>query len=233
MSIKDRNALERHIYNRGFNPEIVVLEFALATLISLLAIVNPMGAVPNYVALTSDYTLKEKKRVIKKAVAVALIVLIVFGLLGQFIFDFLNITVPGFRVAGGVVLFIIAMDMVQGKTPGSKLNKKEKAENLEKDQVGVIPLGVPLLAGPGSITTVMIAVSDSGENFLVSALVVSGCITVVMIFAYLVLRNSDKIFKRLGRTGTKIFSRIMGLLLAAIAIQFIADGIKGLFPILG
>lgn len=209
-----------------------MLEFVIATLLSLFAIINPMGAVPNYVVLTSGYTLKEKRLVIKKAVMVALGVLIIFTLLGQLIFDFLNITVPAFRIAGGAVLFLIAMDMVRGNTPQAKLNPKEKEENLDKDQVGVVPLGVPLLAGPGSITTVMIAVSDGTHNQLVSILVVVACVSFVLLFAYLVLRNSDLIFKRLGRTGTKIFSRIMGLLLGAIAVQFIADGLKGLFPVL-
>ncbi len=204
----------------------------IATLLSLFAIINPMGAVPNYVVLTSGYTLKEKRLVIKKAVMVALGVLIIFTLLGQLIFDFLNITVPAFRIAGGAVLFLIAMDMVRGNTPEAKLNPKEKEENLDKDQVGVVPLGVPLLAGPGSITTVMIAVSDGTHNQLVSILVVVACVSFVLLFAYLVLRNSDLIFKRLGRTGTKIFSRIMGLLLGAIAVQFIADGLKGLFTVL-
>lgn len=209
-----------------------MLEFVIATLLSLFAIINPMGAVPNYVVLTSGYTLKEKRLVIKKAVMVALGVLIIFTLLGQLIFDFLNITVPAFRIAGGAVLFLIAMDMVRGNTPEAKLNPKEKEENLDKDQVGVVPLGVPLLAGPGSITTVMIAVSDGTHNQLVSILVVVACVSFVLLFAYLVLRNSDLIFKRLGRTGTKIFSRIMGLLLGAIAVQFIADGLKGLFTVL-
>ena len=188
-----------------------------------------MGAVPNYVALTQGYTLKDKRRVIKKAVMVALIVLLIFTIVGRFIFDALNITVDGFRVAGGVVLFLIAMEMIRGNTPQSKLNPKEKQENLDKDQVGVVPLGVPLLAGPGSITTVMIAVADSPTNKAVGMLVVVASVLLILIFAYMVLRNSDRIFDKLGRTGTKIFSRIMGLLLGAIAVQFIADGIKGLF----
>jgi multiple antibiotic resistance protein len=216
-------------YKLRLHPDFVLWEFALSTLISIFAIINPMGAVPNYVALTQGYTLKEKRLVIKKAVMVALIVLLIFTLVGRFIFDALQITVDGFRVAGGVVLFLIAMEMVRGNTPQSKLNPKEKQENLDKDQVGVVPLGVPLLAGPGSITTVMIAVADSPTNKAVGMLMVVASVLVILFLAYLVLRNSDRIFDKLGRTGTKIFSRIMGLLLGAIAVQFIADGIKGLF----
>jgi len=207
----------------------VVLEFAISTLISIFAIINPMGAVPNYAVLTQGFDPKDKRMVVKKAVLVAGGILIVFTLLGRLIFEALHITVDGFRVAGGAVLFLIAMEMVRGNTPQAKLNPKEKKENLERDQVGVVPLGIPLLAGPGSITTVMIAVADSPTNKFLGMLVVIASVLLVLLFAYLVLRNSDKIFKRLGRTGTKIFSRIMGLLLGAIAVQFMADGIKGLF----
>jgi multiple antibiotic resistance protein len=210
----------------------VVWEFALATLLSLFAIINPMGAVPNYAVLTTGYTLKEKRLVIKKAVLVAFILLILFTIIGHLIFDFLHITVGSFRIAGGVVLLIIALQMVRGDTPYSKLNPKEKVENLERDQAGVVPLGVPLLAGPGSITTVMIAATDGEPTRLVSILVIIICTGLVLSFAYIVLRNSDIIFKRIGRTGAKVFSRIMGLLLAAIAVQFMAEGIKDLFPIL-
>ncbi|MEA3559858.1 MAG: MarC family protein [Candidatus Thermoplasmatota archaeon] len=206
-------------------------EFILSTLISLFAIINPMGAVPNYVALTQGYTTSERRKVVKKAVIVALFVLIIFTVIGRYIFDFLNITVDSFRIAGGIVLFIIAMDMVKGNTPQSKLNPKEKDFHIEREQVGVIPLGIPLLAGPGSITTVMITVSDGPANRLLGILIVVIGIIIVLTSAYLVLRNSDVIFKKIGRTGTKIFSRIMGLMLGAIAVQFVADGIIGLFGI--
>lgn len=206
-------------------------EFIASTFISIFAIINPVGAVPNYAVLTQGYARSEKKRVVKKAVLVALLVLIVFTLLGRFIFEFLSITIDGFRVAGGAVLFVIAMEMVRGRTPQSKLNPKEKKEGMEKEQVGVVPLGVPLLAGPGSITTVMIITANSEVSKISSITIVIASILVVLVIGYFILRNSDRIFDRLGRTGAHIFSRIMGLLLAAIAVQFIADGIIGLFNI--
>lgn len=210
----------------------MIWEFAVGTLISLFAIINPMGAVPNYAALTSGFTLSEKRLVIKKAALVAFIILVIFTIIGHLIFDFLHITVGSFRIAGGIVLIIIALEMVKGNTPQSRLNPKEKKENLERDQIGVVPLGIPLLAGPGSITTVMIAATDGEPNRIVSTMLIIVCTGFVLSFAYVILRNSDLIFKRIGRTGTKVVSRIMGLLLAAIAVQFVADGIKDLFPIL-
>lgn len=206
------------------------LEFIIATFLSIFAIINPMGAVTNYAALTQGFTQKEKKMVVKKAVLVALFILILFSMIGQIIFYSIGITIDAFKVAGGIVLLIIALEMVRGQTPQSKLNEKEKAENLEKAQVGVVPLGVPLLAGPGAITTVMIAASSHGHT-ISSTLIVILSIMAVLIISYLILRKSDIIFEKLGRTGTKIFTRIWGLLLGAIAIQFIADGLKVLLGI--
>ena len=209
----------------------VDLNFALATFIGILAIVNPMGAVSNYVALTEGYKRREKRAAVKKAVIVGAIVLLVFAFLGRFIFEFFSITVDGFKVAGGVVLFMIAMDMVRGMTSPSKLTEKEKIDSMEREQIGIIPLGIPLLAGPGSISTVMITMSASHQPILFTTLVVVISIAVVMAISYLILRQSDRIFEKIGRAGTKAISRIMGLILATIAIQFIASGIIGLFNI--
>lgn len=204
-------------------------DFIITTFVSIFSIVNPLGSVANYATLTQGYTLKEKRRVIKKAVAVAFGVLVVFALLGTLIFDLLNITIDGFRVAGGIVLLIISLEMVRGRTPQSKLNDKEKEDLLEREQVGVVPLGIPLLAGPGAITLVMASVSDGNGGTVFSAVIVIGSAFIVCSISYLILRNSDLLLERLGRTGTRIMSRIMGLLLAAIAIQFIANGLIGLF----
>ncbi len=209
----------------------VDLNFALATFIGILAIVNPMGAVSNYVALTEGYERREKRAAVKKAVIVGMIVLLVFAFLGRFIFEFFSITVDGFKVAGGVVLFMIAMDMVRGMTSPSKLTEKEKIDSMEREQIGIIPLGIPLLAGPGSISTVMITMSASGQPILFTTMVVVISIAVVMAISYLILRQSDRIFEKIGRAGTKAISRIMGLILTTIAIQFIASGIIGLFNI--
>ena len=211
----------------------VELGLILSMFMSILAIVNPMGAITSYAALTQGYSRKEKERVVKKAVLVASFTLVVFALIGQLIFDFFNITVNSFRIAGGIVILLIALDMVRGQTSPINVSEKEKADALEREQVGVIPLGIPLLTGPGAITTVMIATS---QNFVgtdkwlwLSAIMLS--IFSVMLLSFIILRRSDAIFDRIGRTGTKIFSRLFGLILAAVAIQFIANGINGLFKL--
>jgi multiple antibiotic resistance protein len=200
---------------------------------SILAIVNPMGAVTSYAALTQGYTKEERFRVVRKAVIVAFATLVVFTLIGQVIFDFFNITVNSFRVAGGIVILLIALDMVRGQTSPINVSDKEKADAIEREQVGVIPLGIPLLTGPGAITTVMIATSETPEglsNYLWIGLILFS-IAAVMVLSFIILRRSDMIFDRIGRTGTKIFSRLFGLILAAVAVQFIANGINGLFDL--
>jgi len=207
----------------------VEIEYAISTFISIMAIVNPMGAVSNYVGLTQGFSRKEKKEVIKRAVLVGAVTLIVITFIGKAIFDFFSITVDSFRVGGGVILFLIAMDMVRGTTSPAKLTDKEKIDSIERAQIGVIPLGIPLLAGPGAITSVMIAMSDTSQGYPALLLVVVTSILIVMTISFLILRQADLIFDRIGRAGTKIFSRLMGLILAAIAVQFMANGIIGLF----
>jgi multiple antibiotic resistance protein len=201
--------------------------------LSILAIVNPMGAVTSYAALTQGYTKQERYRVVQKAVLVAGITLVVFALVGQFIFKFFSITIDSFRLAGGIVILLIALDMVRGQTSPINVSEREKADAIEREQVGVIPLGIPLLTGPGAITTVMIATSDEpgGTTYWIWIALILASILLVMVLSFLILRRSDIIFEKIGRTGTKIFSRLFGLILAAVAIQFIATGINGVFDL--
>jgi len=212
----------------------VDLEIVLATFISIVAIVNPMGAVTTYAALTQGYSKKEKESVVKKATLVAFFTLAVFTLLGKYIFGFFNIGIDSFRVAGGIIILLIAIDMVRGQTSPTKITDKEKADHIEREQVGIIPLGIPLLTGPGAITTVMIATSEnsSGMNEWLWLCIVLLCVASVMVLSYIILRRSDLIFDRIGRTGTKIFGRLMGLVLGAVAVQFMVNGLKELFPAL-
>jgi multiple antibiotic resistance protein len=215
------------------NPFDIVSSF-----IAIFAIVNPMGAVTSYAAMTQGYTKVERHHVVKKAVLVAFFTLIIFALIGQLIFEFFSITVDSFRVAGGIIILLIAIDMVRGQTSPFKLSEKEKADAIEREQVGVIPLGIPLLAGPGAITTVMIETSKGGaplsdpESLWWLGLILLS-VTVVMAISFVILRRSDIIFDRIGRTGTKIFSRLFGLILAAVAVQFIVQGLLVLLPGLG
>lgn len=198
------------------------IAFIISIFVGILAIVNPFGNISFFTSLTQGFSIDEKKRVISKAVTAATVTLIVFGLLGSYIFRLFSITIPAFRIAGGLLLFRVAFSMLYGSIPGTKSTAEEKAESLEREMVGVIPLAIPMLAGPGAISTVMLYVS-AGD--LVELLIVLISIFVTMFITYILLRKADKIFNRIGRVGSLAVSRIMGLILAAVAVQFLINGI--------
>ena len=196
----------------------------ISTVLTIFAILNPIGAVPTLMVLTENYTKKEKSRVIFKSIMVATGMILGFMLLGVYIFSVLGISISDFKVAGGALLFIVAFDMLQGKTSRTKLTQQETDESLEKEAIGVVPIGTPLLAGPGTITTAIIYFNTSGYGPIEKFVVLVAIIT-VLIFSYIILRLSTPLFDRMGKTGSLIISRIMGLLLASIGVEFMVTGL--------
>ena len=134
------------------------MEFAsvITIFVSIFAICNPIGLISFFVALTEGYKQEEKIKVIKKIILVATVTLIVFGLIGQYIFTLFSITIPAFRIAGGLLILKIGFDMIQGGRPKAKRTDDEKQEALEREAIGIVPLGIPMFAGPGAISTVML-----------------------------------------------------------------------------
>ena len=206
--------------------------FLLTVLAAIFALVNPLGAVPTLVSLTEGFTDEERAKVIRKAIMVAGGMLLGFMFLGEYIFSVLGIDISDFKIAGGILLFKVAFDMIQGKMSSTKLTSLEKQDYLEREAVGIVPIGVPLLAGPGSITTAIIYF-NSKSNGILDRLAVICAIVLVMIIAFFVLKFSVRILNRLGRSGSLIISRIMGLLLAAIGVEFVVSGIAGVITSLG
>ena len=201
--------------------------FALTVIVAIFAIVNPVGNISFFVALTEGYTKRERVAVIRKTTLVAGGILAIFALLGNYIFEMFSITIPAFRLAGGILLLTIAFSMLQGSHPKSKITDRDKEEALQREAIGIVPLGIPMFAGPGSITTVMIYMSDARAETSDwgMILVVFLGILITMIASYILLFYGEKLFERVGRMGTLAFSRIMGLILAAMAMQFILDGL--------
>ncbi|OPY34551.1 MAG: hypothetical protein A4E32_00280 [Methanomassiliicoccales archaeon PtaU1.Bin124] len=202
------------------------LEFALTAFASIFAIVNPLGNIPVFVAITEGYTPEQKRRVRNKTCLVAGGILIVFALLGNYIFELYGITIPAFKIAGGILLFSIAFSMVRGQLSRTKMTEAEHEEAAEKEEVGVVPLGIPLFAGPGAITTVMIYVSyaTAGDSVGFDLLAIFAGIFFTMIISLLLMKYSDPVFAKMGKSGAAAFTRIMGLLLAAIAVEFMLSG---------
>ncbi len=207
---------------------MVDVAFAAAAMASIFAIVDPLGVIPFFSVLTEDMTLAQKRDVISKSCLVATTTLGVFAVFGQFIFDAFGFSISAFQIAGGVLLFGVAFEMLNGERPRTKMTESERAETLEREDVGVIPLGIPLLAGPGAITTVMIYMTHPVSDPIDKMFIFAG-ILVAVLTTFFLMHYADRIFKRIGRTGTKALGRIMGLLLAAIAVQFIINGIIGAY----
>lgn len=198
--------------------------FYVTVLTTVFAILNPIGAIPTLIALTEGYTLKERLHVVDRSVLVASGMILGFMLVGIYVFVVLGIDISDFKVAGGILLFKVAFDMLQGKTSNTKLTGAEQEESMEKESIGIVPIGTPLLAGPGSITTAIIFF-NSKTTIGVDKIMVVLAIVTVMMMSYIILRFSLPLFTRLGKTGSLIISRIMGLLLASIAIEFITTGL--------
>ncbi len=207
-----------------------VLFFAFSTFGAIFAIVNPIGAASFFVVLTKDYPPDLKSRVIKRAVIAASGTLVLFALVGNYIFMIFNTSIPAFRIAGGILLFTIGFSMVQGERPKSQLTTQDREEALQKEAVGIVPLGIPMLSGPGAVTTVLVLMSDAANPLdLLKVLSIFLAIAATMLITSFILRYSERMFRRMGRMGIYAFTRIMGLLLTAVAVQFIILGIKGAF----
>jgi multiple antibiotic resistance protein len=176
--------------------------------------------------MTSDSVGTRRRRMALRAAWTCFTVLAVFSIEGSFIFNLFGITLPAFKIAGGIILGLIGLDMVQARRSPTKETPGDTKESREKEDVGIIPLGIPMLAGPGSISTVMVLVSQSAGWKHNAIVFVAILLTSAISFA--VLAAADRVRSFLGETGIRILTRMMGLLLTAIAVQFILNGLKDL-----
>lgn len=200
----------------------------LKILTALIAIVNPIGAVPLYISLSQGRPDLDKKKTIRTTVLTVLVVLTVVLLAGQPLLRFFGITLPAFRVGGGILILMMAISMMHARQPRPKFTKEEAAEADAKATIAVVPLGIPLLAGPGAISTMII--SAEREDSIQHRLLLFAAILIVALIISLTLNTAPKIAKLLGKTGINIVTRIMGLIMAAVGVEFIADGMGKLFP---
>lgn len=197
--------------------------FASLVVGSLLAMVNPLGALTIFVGLTATYSARHRRLTALWACLTAAGILLVFALFGTAILRFFGITTYAFRIAGGILFFGIGWDMLQAKRSRSKTTPEEEVESAEKTEVAVVPLGIPTLAGPGAITTVIALVGQT-ETAAAAGVVYSGIVAVLLI-SFLVLLAGPYILKLMGQTGINVFTRLMGLLVMVIGVQFVLDGL--------
>ncbi|MGD0250456.1 MAG: MarC family protein [Thermoplasmata archaeon] len=206
------------------------IAFYAAVIVSMFAIVDPIGTLPFFVALTDGFSEEDRKIVLRRAVIVAGGILTVFALIGRFLFAAFGLTLAAFEIAGGILLFMVAYDMLQGEVARSRLSSQDREEAIaQRDELSVMPLGIPLLAGPGAISLVMIYEGNAGNDpFLILATFVAIAITVIATF--FIFRYGERILRVVGRVGLMAMARVLGLLLAAVGIQFVVNGVFALAP---
>jgi multiple antibiotic resistance protein len=198
----------------------VNLLFAVKSFVALFVIIDAVGVVPIFISLLEGYREEDKKAMIRMAVRVATVALIVLTLAGNLIFQVLGIEMYSFRIAGGVILLIISIEMLFGRR--TRTASSEEMET-EKEDIAVTPMAVPLLTGPGAITTGIVLFDEAGT--LANRIILIAVIIIVFWISHKIFRRLDLVYKALGRTGTRVVTRIMGLMLSAISVQYIISGI--------
>jgi multiple antibiotic resistance protein len=207
-----------------------LLSFAFVSLSAVFVVVDPFAAVPFFIAMTADETPAEKRATARRAAIAAYGVLTGFALTGAVVFRVLGITLGAFKIAGGVLLLITAVDMLRTRASETRITPGEVESGVAKDDVAIVPLAMPLLAGPGSIATVVVLMGRARSAHPWQAAAVLGAIAVTAAACYLILAGAARVDRVLGRTGLNILERASGLLLAAIAIQFMIDGVGESLP---
>jgi multiple antibiotic resistance protein len=197
-------------------------DFLLTSLISILFVVDPPGAVPTYLVISANQNAAQRRRTALRASIVATLTLAGFAGGGQVVFHYIGLTLPAFQIAGGLILFLVALDMIRAR----RLTQEEPGEldeGLAKEDVAITPLAIPMLAGPASMASVTVLIDRANNPGKV--LIVYLAIVITGLVSYLTLRLADPLYKGLGRTGIHVFSRILGLILAGVSVQFILDGL--------
>jgi multiple antibiotic resistance protein len=200
------------------------LAFFLRALVSLITVVDPLSLAPVLLGLTAGLAPRARARVMTRAVLIAAGVIAFFGVLGPTLLTALGITPAAFGIAGGALLFLIAIDMLFGRPLGGRETAVEEEAAQGRQDVSVFPLAIPLIAGPGTITTVLLLVTEAGARPANWALL-AGAALIALAASWLAMRLSTLVLRLLGTTGVLVLARVLGMLLAALSIQFILDGI--------
>jgi multiple antibiotic resistance protein len=203
-----------------------MLDFATTAFVSILFLVDPPGTVPAYLALTGSFSPEKRRKTAFVACLTATLTLLAFAAVGSLLFKHLGLTLPAFQIAGGLILFVVALDMIRASDADEKSPEMKESTS----DVAITPLAIPFLAGPAALSTVTVLMSKAQDN--AESVLVFAAIILTGLVCYLTLRLAEPIQKRLGTTGIHVLGRILGLVLAGIAVQFVLDGLAaaGLIP---
>lgn len=211
-------------HSSGIAGSSMDMRFAATAIATALTIIDPVGMIPMAVSATAGDPREKRERIVDRAVLVAAAVILVAGLAGRQILDYLGITLPAFTIAGGVLLLLIAIDMLFARKTGAKRTDEEERAAAEEEDPAVFPLAVPMIAGPGTIATVLLLVNlthgDRGRMAIVFA-----AFAFALLVTWLCMRAAVSLLHRLGKTGIQVVTRLLGIILAALAVQFILNGL--------
>ena len=201
-----------------------MLEIFLQYFVLYFVVIDPIGTTPLFLVVTKGLNAKDKNKVAFEGVLIATIVLLFFAFFGNYVLRYLGISFPAFTIAGGVILFLIALEMLFD----IRSERKKRSINDKRDKISIFPIAIPLLAGPAAITSVILTISQAGGNY--SLLIINIiCLISVMLVSFVILRVFTKFQKFINEKIINIFSRVIGIILAALSIQYILDGIKSFF----
>ncbi|MDR6302004.1 MarC family protein [Mesonia maritima] len=208
-----------------------LLGFGLLAFTSFFTLINPLGTMPIFMTMTKDLNTNDRTHTAKKASIVACITIIAFAFSGQLLFNFFGISVDSFRVVGGVIFFLMGMDMLQARLASIKV-QEDKVRTYIND-ISITPLAIPMICGPGALTNAIVLMQDA-ESVEKKAVLI-GTIFIVMFLTYIILYSSSRIIKLLGETGNNVMMRLMGLIVMVIAVEFFFSGLKpilqDIFPV--
>jgi len=207
-----------------------LLHFSLLSFSAVFVIVDPVGVVPLFLALTPKDGPDRRREMARRAVVIAWFVLVAFAWFGAALLGLFGVSLAAFKLAGGLLLLLTAVDQLRGQSPPTRHTSQEQEEGAAKDDVSVVPLAIPLLAGPGSVAVVMVLMARA--QGAAESLAVVAAITVTLAIAWGTLASSERIARLLGTTGRLVTERVIGLVLAAMAVQFILTGLSESFSAL-
>jgi multiple antibiotic resistance protein len=205
-----------------------IVAYALVAIPSLLVIINPLMVTSVFITLTGSYPPEARRQVARKTSIIAFAVLLAFAVSGSLLFKFFSITIGAFQIAGGIILFSVALGMLHAQPPRMKHTPEELAEAMSREDIAVVPLAIPMTSGPGAITTVIVLASEarSAPNLIVLFV----ALVVAIATLWVMLRNAARVGRFLGPSGLNITTRLMGLILATVAVQFVIHGVESVLP---
>lgn len=207
-----------------------MIDLFISAFVTLFVVIDPPGCAPIYASLTSGASAAQRRAMAIRATLIAGGILIFFAMFGEALLSFLHIDLDSFRIAGGIMLFMIAIDMVFEKRTERREQRAEKVAASDVEDVSVFPMAMPMLAGPGSIASVMLLVAQN--NGLDRAFVIFGALLLVLLITLAALLAAGPLMRVIGNKGEAVITRLLGVLLAALAAQFVIDGLKASFPTL-